>query len=137
MGRASGRPARHGLFSHLYLRTIMMVLALPHSPSFFFSLSPHASTSVPPHSRQRTWEQAPPPRIHPILASTPTHAVAIARPQGRFTACVHQRFCHHLTPHSSSRADRCSSTRVRGESVLLLAFLHTCHRGGHGGTCHA
>jgi hypothetical protein len=26
---------------------------------------------------------------------------------------------------------------VRGESVLLLAFLHVCRRGGHGGTCHA
>jgi hypothetical protein len=27
MGRASGRPTRHGPFSHLYLRTIMMVPA--------------------------------------------------------------------------------------------------------------
>jgi hypothetical protein len=24
-----------------------------------------------------------------------------------------------------------------GESVLLLAFLHACHRGGHDGACHA
>jgi hypothetical protein len=32
------------------------------------------------YSRQRAWEQAPPHRIRPTLASTPTRAVAIARP---------------------------------------------------------
>jgi hypothetical protein len=26
---------------------------------------------------------------------------------------------------------------VRGESVMLLAFLHACRRGGHGGAYHA
>jgi hypothetical protein len=34
MGRASGRPARHGLFVHLYLRTIMMVIASVAATSF-------------------------------------------------------------------------------------------------------
>jgi hypothetical protein len=38
---------------------------------------------------------------------------------------------------SQSRADRRSSTWVRGESVMLLAFLRACRRGGHGGVCHA
>jgi hypothetical protein len=32
------------------------------------------------HFRKRAWEQAPPPRIRPTLAPTPTRAVAIARP---------------------------------------------------------
>jgi hypothetical protein len=40
-------------------------------------------------------------------------------------------------PPMVAAADRHSSTRVRGESVLLLAFLSACHRGGHGGACHA
>jgi hypothetical protein len=41
------------------------------------------------------------------------------------------------TPRSQLRTDRRSSTRVRGESVMFLAFLHACRRGGHGGACHA
>jgi hypothetical protein len=40
-------------------------------------------------------------------------------------------------PWLQPRADQRSSTWVWGESVLLLAFLHVCHRGGYGGTCHA
>jgi hypothetical protein len=98
----------------------------------------------------------PPPRIRLTPVLTPTRAVAIVRPRGRFIACAHHRFRHRRTsrlpsrpsPYSSSitccvrpwsqpRADRRSSTWVRGESVLLLAFLHVCHRGGYGGTCHA
>jgi hypothetical protein len=82
--------------------------------------------------------------------------VAIARSRGRFTSCAHHRFRHRRTSRSSSwpspcssfptycprprsqpRANRCLSTRVQGESVLLLAFLYACHRGGHGGVCHA
>jgi hypothetical protein len=34
MGHASGRPARHGSFGHLYLHTIMMVLASVATTSF-------------------------------------------------------------------------------------------------------
>jgi hypothetical protein len=40
-------------------------------------------------------------------------------------------------PRLQPRADRRSSTWVRGESVLLLAFLRACRRGGHGGACSA
>jgi hypothetical protein len=39
-------------------------------------------------------------------------------------------------PRSQPRADRRSSTGVRGESVLLLTFLRACRR-GHSGACHA
>jgi hypothetical protein len=117
-----------------------------HPTSFLSPLMPHASASAPPHSRQRAWEQAPPPRIRLTPAPTPTRVVAIARPRGRFTACVHHHFRCRWTSHSSSRpspcssaptyypcprsqprVDRCSLTRVRGESVLLLAFLCACH----------
>jgi hypothetical protein len=40
-------------------------------------------------------------------------------------------------PRSQPRADRRSSMRVRGELVILLAFLCSCRRGGHGGAYHA
>jgi hypothetical protein len=59
MGCVPGRPAKHGPFDHLYLRTIMMALAQlppPHSPSCFFSFSPHAFASAT-HSRQRAWKR--------------------------------------------------------------------------------
>jgi hypothetical protein len=50
MDRAPDQPARHDTFDHLYLRTIMMVLASVAATSFvicFISLSPHASASAP------------------------------------------------------------------------------------------
>jgi hypothetical protein len=64
MGCASDQPARHGSFGHLYLHTIMMVLALVVATSFaillLFSL-PSCLRLRATHSRQRAWEQAPPP----------------------------------------------------------------------------
>jgi hypothetical protein len=39
-------------------------------------------------------------------------------------------------PRSQPRANRRSPTRVQGESVMLLAFLRACRRGGHYGACH-
>jgi hypothetical protein len=62
------------------------------------------------HSRQRAWEQAPPLHIRPTLAPTPTHAVAIARPRGCFTACTHHHFRHRRMSRSSSRPLPCSSS---------------------------
>jgi hypothetical protein len=92
----------------------------------------------------------------PDTRPTPTRAVAIPRPRGCFTSCAHHRFRRRRTSHSSSllspcsstptycphprsqpRADRRSSTRVWSESVMLLAFLYACRRGGYGGACHA
>jgi hypothetical protein len=103
-------------------------------------------------SRSSSW---PSPCIHPTPAPTPTCAVAIARPRGRFTSCAHHRFRHRRMSRSSSWPSPCSSsptccprprsqpcadrrslTWVRRESVMLLAFLRVCHRGGHGGACH-
>ena len=108
MGRASGPPTRHDPYGHLYLHTIMIVLASVAATSFaillLFSLF-SCPASTPPHSRQRASEQAPPPRIRP----TPTRALAIARPRGRFTACAHHRFRCYWMPRSSSRPSPCSS----------------------------
>jgi hypothetical protein len=70
-----------------------------------FSLPPYLRLCAT-HSWQRAWEYAPPPRIHPTPAPTPTHAVAIARPQGCFTTCTHHRFRHHWTSRSSSGESR-------------------------------
>jgi hypothetical protein len=121
-----------------------------HPASFLFPLMPLPPHH--PHSRQRALGQAPSPRIRP----TPTRAVAIARPRERFTVYAHHRFRRRRTSRSSFRSsscfssptycprsqtqpwdDRCSSTRVRGESILLLSFLRACRRGGHGSVCHA
>jgi hypothetical protein len=109
MGRASGPPTRHDPYGHLYLHTIMIVLASVAATSFaillLFSLF-SCPASTPPHSRQRASEQAPPPRIRP----TPTRALAIARPRGRFTACAHHRFRCSRTSRSSSWSSPCSSS---------------------------
>jgi hypothetical protein len=131
--RASGRSARHDPFDHLYLRTIMMVLTSVVVTSFtillLFSLSPHASAFVPPHSRQRAWEQAPPPHIH----STPalSRIMAIARPRGRFTACTHHPSATVSTQYASTTSMYmspillplqkllCCSSVVLGVSFLL------------------
>jgi hypothetical protein len=109
MGRASGRAARHDPFGHLYLHTIMMVLVSVAATSFaillIFSL-PSCLRLPPPHSRQRAWEQSPPPRIRSTPAPTPTRSVDMASPRGRFTVCAH----HRRTSHSSSRPSPCSSS---------------------------
>jgi hypothetical protein len=62
------------------------------------------------HYRQRAWEAAPPPRICPTPAPTPTRGVAIARPRGCFTACTHHRLHRSRTSCSSSRLSPCSSS---------------------------
>jgi hypothetical protein len=112
MGRALDQPATHDPFGHLYLHTIMMVLASVAATSFVIMLLfsiPSFLRLRATHSRQRAWEQAPPPRIRPTLAPTPTHAMAIAHPRGCFTACTHHRFLRRRTSRSSSRPLPCSS----------------------------
>jgi hypothetical protein len=159
MGCASARPIRHGSFDHLYLRTIIMVIASVAVTSFtillLFSLLSCLHLRVTPFSTEGVGAGASSSYPSDIIP-TPTRAVAIAHPRGHFTACVHHHFHRRWTSRSSSRplpysssstycpcplsqprADQHSSTRVRGESVLLLAFFHACRRGGHGGACHA
>jgi hypothetical protein len=158
MGRALDQPARHGSFGHLYICTIIMVLVSVVTTSFvillLFSLLSclhfHAT-----HSWQRTWEQAPPPRIRPTLAPTLTCVMAIAHLRGCFTACTHHRFLSSDVPFvfptfalfflpnllplpTVAAASRPMLVDAgTGESVLLLAFLRACRRGGHDGVWHA
>jgi hypothetical protein len=76
----------------------------------------HASASVPPHSRQRVWEQALPPHIRLTPVPTPTHVVVIARLRRCFTACMHHRFRHRQTSPSSSRPPIQPATPAHGRS---------------------
>jgi hypothetical protein len=159
MGRASDQLARYNPFGHLYLRTIIMVLALVATTSFaillLFSLPSCLHLRATPLSVEGVGACASSLYSSDTSPDT-TRTVAIACPRGRFTSCVHHRFHHRQMSRSSSRtsscsssptycphprsqprADRRSSTWVRGESVMLLTFLRVCCQGGHGGSCHA
>ena len=112
MGHASDGPARHDPFGHLYLSTIMMVLALVVATSFaiMLLLSPLMSLPLchPILGRGRGSR-----RLLPVFEQQqPRHrpAVAIARPRGRFIACAHHRFHRRRTSRSSSRPSPCSSS---------------------------
>jgi hypothetical protein len=105
MVRASGRPTRRGPFGHLYLSTIMMVLASVTAISFtillLFSLPSCLRLCHPIIGKERGSR-----RLLPVSAKS----VAIARPRERFTACAHHRFHRHRTSRSSSRSSPCSSS---------------------------
>jgi hypothetical protein len=158
MGRASVWLVRHEPFGHLYFCTIMMVLVSVATTSFaillLFSLPSCLHLRATPFSAEGVGALASslyPSDTNPTL----TRVVAIARPRGRFTSCMHHSFRRRRTSRSSSRpshysfsptccprprsqpADRHLSTWVRRELVMLLAFLCACHRGEHGGACHA
>jgi hypothetical protein len=143
-------------FGHLYLHTIMMVLASVGTTLFaimlLFSLSFHASASAPPHSWQRAWEQAPPPRIRTTTAPTPTcdgyctstrtfHSMrAPSFSPSSDVPFVFPAFALFFFPNLLPTVAVVSRPTLvdagMGESVLLLAFLCACRRGGHGGACH-
>jgi hypothetical protein len=156
MGRASSRLARHGSFDHLYLRTIMMVLASIATTSFIilllFSL---------------------PSRLH--LRATPFSAEGVG-------ACTSSLYSFDTSPDTDSSSGYCTSTRtfhimrapsfspssdvpfvfpafvlfflpnllppttvavasqpthVQHESVMLLTFLRVCHVRRTWWRCHA
>jgi hypothetical protein len=158
MGRASDWSARHDPFGHLYLRTITMVLASVVFTSFAFllifslpsclclratpfsvegvganassSYSSDTSPDTDPRSgyctSTRTFHNMHAPSFSPHRTS---HSSSWPSPCSSSPTCCPR-------PRSQPRADWRPSTRVRGESVFLLAFLCVCHRGGHGGACH-
>ncbi|PWZ33189.1 hypothetical protein Zm00014a_001887 [Zea mays] len=86
MGYASGRLARHGPFSHLYLRMIIMVLASVATTSFtiilFFSL---------------------PSCLY--LRATPFSSECLA-------ACTSSPYSSDTSPDTDSRSGYCTSTRT-------------------------
>jgi hypothetical protein len=99
MGRVSGRLARHGPFDHLYIRTILMVLASVVTTSFaillLFSL---------------------PSCLH--LRATPFSAEGVAI--GAFSP-----YWSDTSPDTNSRSGYCTSTRtfhiMRASSFSLLS----------------
>jgi hypothetical protein len=159
MDRASGRPIIHDRFGHLYIRTIMTVLASIVATSFvlllLFSLPLCLRLRATPFSAEGVG----------VGASSPYLSNTSPDTDSRSGYCTSTRTFHSMrTPSFSSssdvpfvfpafalfflpnllphprlhpRANRCSSTRVRGESVLLVSFLCACRRVGHGGACHA
>jgi hypothetical protein len=159
MGRASGRSVIHGPYGHLYLRAIIMVLASVAATSFvillLFSLpsclrlratpfsaegvgagvfSPYSS-NISPDTDPRSGYCTSTRMFHSMRVPSflPSSDVSFVFPAFALL------FLPNLLPppRSQPRADRYSSTRVRGESVLLLSSLRKCCRGGHGGACHA
>jgi hypothetical protein len=158
MGRASGRLATHSPFGHLYLRTIMIVLASVATTSFIilllFSLpsclhlrttpfsadgvgvgiSSLYSSDTSPDTDQRSGYCMSTRTFH-IMRAPSFSPRRTSRSSSRPSTYSSSPTCCPR-PRSQPRADRRSSTRVRGESFMLLAFLCACHR-GHGGACHA
>jgi hypothetical protein len=157
MGRAPCRPARHSPFGHLYLCTIMMVLVSVAATSFvillFFSLpsclrlhaspfsakgmgadassySPDTSPDIDPRSGYCTSTRT----FHSMCAPSfsPSSNIPFVFPA--FTLF----FLPNLLPPPTATATSRPTLVDTGtcESVLLLAFLRACHRGGHGGACH-
>jgi hypothetical protein len=153
MGRASGRLARHGPFVHLYLCTIMMVLASVATTSFtillLFSLPSclhlcttsfsaegvEAGTSIPYSSDTSSDTDS---RSGYCMSTSTFHIMRVPSFSPSLDVLfVFPAFVLFFLPNLlPPRADRRSSTRVQGELVMLLAFLCACRRGGHGGACH-
>jgi hypothetical protein len=158
MGRVSGRSARHDSFDHLYLRTIMMVLASVAVTSFaillLFSLPSCLGLRATPYSTEGVGAGASSPyssdtspdtdprsgyctstrtfhSIHAPSFSPSSDVLFVFLAFALF-------FLPNLLPPPMVAAAR-QPTLVdagTGESVLLLAFLSACRRGGHGGTYH-
>lgn len=146
MGCAPDQPARHDPFDHLYIRTIMMILALVAATSFvilFLFLSPlmplpprHAfsaegmgagasspySSDTNPDTDLRNGYCTSTRVFHSMHApsyslSSDVSFVFWLSPCSSSPTCCPR-------PRSQSRADRCSSTRVRtSRSCSWLFFV--------------
>jgi hypothetical protein len=157
MGHASDRLTRHDPFGHLYLPTIMMVLASVATTSFVILLlfplpsclhlratpfsaegvgacasSPYSSDTSP-NTDSRSGYCTSTRTFHitraPLFSSSSSDAPFV------FPAFALFFLPNLLPPPMVATASQ--PTRVRGESVMLLAFLCACRRGGHGGAFHA
>jgi hypothetical protein len=159
MGCAPGWPARHNLFSHLYLHTIMMVLASVAATSFaillLFSLPSCLRLRATPFSAEGVGAGASSPYSSKTSPDTdpcsgyctsvrtfhsmhaPSFSPSSDVPFVFLTFTLF--FLPNLLPPPTVAAVSRPTLVDAGtcESVLLLAFLHACHRGGHGGACHA
>jgi hypothetical protein len=145
MGRASGRPAIHGPFGHLYLRTIMMVLASVVATSFaimlLFSLPLCLRLCATPFSVEGVGAGASSPYSSNISPDTDPHS-GYCTSTRTFTACTQHRFrrrrmcrssswpspCYSSPtycprPRSQPRADRYSSTRYGASRSCSCPFF--------------
>jgi hypothetical protein len=159
IGRALGRPARHGPFGHLYLCMIMMFLASVVATSFsillLFSLPSCLHLHAIPFSAEGVGAGA----------SSPYSSDTSPNTNPRSGYCTSMRTFHNmcapsfspssdvlfvfldfamfflpnlLPPPTVAAASRPTLVDAStGEPVLLLAFLHACRQGGHGGAYHA
>jgi hypothetical protein len=158
MGRDSDRLARHGSFGHLYIRTIIIVLASVATNSFVILLllslpsclhlratpfsaegvgagaSSLYSSDTSPNIDSRSGYYTSIRTFHIMHAPSFSPSSGVPFAFSAFAIFFHPNCCPR--PQSQPRADRCSSTRVQDESVVLLAFLRVCRRVGHGGACH-
>jgi hypothetical protein len=160
MGRVLNQPVRHGPFDHLYLCTVMMILASVVATSFvillLFSLPSclRGSASTPPILGRGCESK----RLLPVFARYQSRH----RPM-QWLLHVHEGVSQHartlffavvgrpvrlpvlrpvLPPNLLPLPTVTVTSRPTlvdvdtGESVLLLAFLRACRRGGHDDACH-
>jgi hypothetical protein len=143
MGRASAWLARHGSFGHLYLRTIMMVLSSVATTSFvillLFSLPSCLHLCATSFSAEGIGAGA-------STSYSSDTSPGIDSRSGYYTST--RTFHIMRAPSFSPSSDVpfvfpafalffLPNLLPTVESVILLAFLRACRRGGHGGACHA
>jgi hypothetical protein len=159
MGRVPGRSTRHSPFGHLYLNMIMMVLASVAATSFaillLFFLPSCLCLRATPFSAEGMGAGT----------SSPYSSYTSPDTDPRCGYCTSTRMFHSMRAPSFSPSSDIPfvflafvlfflpnllplptvAAVIRptlvdagtGESVLLLAFLRVCRRGGHGGSYHA
>jgi hypothetical protein len=159
MGRAPGRAARHGSFGYQYLRTIMMILASVAAILFvillLFSLSSYLCLRATPFSAENVGAD-----VSSMYSSDTSLDTDPCSGYCTSTRMFHSMRAPSFSPTSDVPfvfpifalfflpnllpppmvAAMSRSTLVdegTGESVLPLAFLRVCRRGGHSGVCHA
>jgi hypothetical protein len=159
MGRAPGRPTSHGPFGHLHFRTLMMVLALVAATLFaillLFSIPSCLCLCATPFSVEvvgagasSSYSSDTSPDTDPCsgycMSTRMFHSMrAPSFSPSSDVPFVFPAFAlffipNLLPPPMVVVASQPTLVDVgMGESVLLLAFLHVCHRGGHGGAWHA
>jgi hypothetical protein len=159
MGRAPGQPTRHGPFGHLYLRTIMMVLALVAATSFaillHFSILSCLRLCATPFLAEvvgagaaSSYSSDTSPDTDPCSGYCMSTRMFHSMCAPSFSPSLDIPFVfpafalfflpNLLPPPMVIVVSRLTLVDVgMGESVLLLAFFCVCRRGGHDGACHA
>jgi hypothetical protein len=158
MGRAPGRPARHCPFGHLYLHTIMMVLASVATTSFaillLFSLPSCLCLHATPFSIEGMGAGASSPYSSDTSPDTDPRSGYCTSMRTFHSICapsfsslsdvlfVFSAFALFFLPNLLPPPTVAATSRPTlvdtgtSDSILLLALLRACRRGGHGGIYH-